>query len=56
LKEPEVRAVLEIPDDVTTWAMIPVGYPLGRWGEEKRRPIEETTYWDTYGEKRPRSA
>jgi hypothetical protein len=56
LNEAEVKAVLDIPDDVHTWAMIPVGYPLGRWGEAKRRPIEETTYWDTYGEKRPRSA
>jgi nitroreductase len=56
LKEPEVRAVLDIPDDVHTWAMIPVGYPLGRWGEAKRRPVEETTYWDRYGERRERGA
>ena len=56
LNEAEVKTVLDIPDDVHTWAMIPVGYPLGRWGEAKRRPIEETTYWDTYGEKRDRSA
>jgi nitroreductase len=47
-REPEVRAVLGIPDDVTTWAMIPVGYPLGRWGEAKRRPVREVTYWDTW--------
>jgi nitroreductase len=56
LKEAEVKAVLEIPDDVYTWAMIPVGYPLGRWGEAKRRPIEETTYWDRYGDRRERGA
>jgi nitroreductase len=55
LKEAEVKAVLEIPDEVSTWAMIPVGYPLGRWGEAKRRPVEETTYWDRYGESRERS-
>ncbi len=55
LKEAEVKAVLDIPDDVQTWAMIPVGHPLGRWGEAKRRPVEETTYWDSYGERRPRS-
>ena len=56
LKEAEVKAVLEIPDDVRTWAMIPVGYPLGRWGEARRRPVEETTYWDRYGDRRERSA
>ena len=54
MKEKEVKAVLDIPDDVHTWAMIPVGYPLGRWGEAVRRPVEETTYWDRYGERRER--
>lgn len=48
LKEPEVRAVLGIPDDVVTWAMIPVGHPTGRWGEATRRPVAEVTYWDTW--------
>jgi nitroreductase len=46
LKEADVRSVLGIPDDVQTWAMIPVGYPTGRWGEASRRPVEEVTYWD----------
>lgn len=48
LREPEVRAVLDIPEDVHTWAMIPVGYPTGRWGEAERRPVHEVTYWDTW--------
>jgi nitroreductase len=57
LREAEVREVLAIPDDVRTWALIPVGYPLGKWGEAVRRPVAETTYWNTYGEKRePESA
>jgi nitroreductase len=56
MKEAEVKAVLDIPEDVQTWAMIPVGYPLGRWGEAKRRPVEETTYWDRFGERRDRNA
>ena len=52
LREGEVKEVLGIPDDVHTWAMIPVGYPLGKWGEAERRPVAETTYWDSYGAKR----
>jgi nitroreductase len=48
LREDEVRAVLDIPEDVTTFALIPVGYPTGRWGEGKRRPVREVTYWDTW--------
>jgi nitroreductase len=52
LEEDAVRAVLDIPEDVRTWAMIPVGYPTGRWGEGTRRPVEETTYWDGWRETR----
>jgi len=55
-REDEVREVLAIPDDVRTWAMIPLGYPLGRWGEAQRRPVAETTYWDSYGTKRDAGA
>ena len=53
LREPDVRAVLGIPDEVATWAMIPVGYPLGRWGEAKRRPVRDVTYWDVWKTVRP---
>jgi nitroreductase len=56
VREAEVKAVLEIPEEISTWAMIPVGYPLGRWGEATRRPTEETTYWDRYGDRRERPA
>jgi nitroreductase len=48
MKEGEVKSLLGIPDDVTTFAMIPVGYPLGKWGEAKRRPVREVTYWDSW--------
>jgi nitroreductase len=47
--EGAVRSLLEIPDDIQTFALIPLGYPLGRWGEAKRRPVREVTYWDRWG-------
>jgi len=53
LAEDEVRAVLAIPADVNTWAMIPVGYPLGRWAEPKRRPVTAVTYYDTWDQPPP---
>jgi nitroreductase len=56
LNEQGVRDVLGIPEDVTLWAMIPMGYPLGRWGEADRRSVDDVTYWDGWGEKRPRTA
>src|SRR3954452_10654209 len=54
LQEDAVRAVLDMPEDVQTWAMIPVGYPTGNWGEAKRRPVEEITYWDGWRANRSR--
>lgn len=48
LREDEVRELLDIPADVNTWALIPVGYPTGRWGEAKRRPVRDVTYWDSW--------
>src|SRR5262249_14403862 len=50
--EAAVREILGVPDDVETHAIIPVGYPLGRWGEAPRRPSGEVTYWDRWGERR----
>jgi nitroreductase len=54
LREDAVRTVLDIPADVETWAMIPVGYPTGRWGEPPRRPVEATTYWNGWRTTRER--
>jgi nitroreductase len=31
--EEKVKALLGIPDDINTFCLIPVGYPLGRWRE-----------------------
>jgi nitroreductase len=50
----EVRAALGMPDDIEIFAVVPVGYPLGRWGEAKRRPAAETTHWDRWGDQRTR--
>ena len=55
-KENEVRSVLGIPEDVSTWAMIPVGHPTGKWGEAKRRPVDEVTYWNRWKELKTRSS
>lgn len=47
--EDEVKRLLGIPDDVQTFAIIPLGYPLGRWGEATRKPVGEVTFWDRWG-------
>lgn len=48
--EAPLRELLGIPEDVTTFAIIPVGHPLGRWAEAARRPVREIAYWDRWGE------
>jgi nitroreductase/chorismate mutase len=39
--EQEFKAVLEIPRAVHIYAIVPVGYPLGRFGPVRRRPVEQ---------------
>jgi nitroreductase len=53
MREAEVKQVLGVPDEVVTWALIPIGYPLGRWGEAKRRPVREVAYWDAWRQPPP---
>jgi nitroreductase len=49
-KEKEAAALLGIPDDVTQVALIPVGHTTGGDFKPARRPpVENITYWDTWG-------
>ncbi|HEY8172117.1 MAG TPA: nitroreductase family protein, partial [Dehalococcoidia bacterium] len=54
LHEDEVKKLLGIPDDYETAAMIPVGWPRGKFGTASRMPVEKVTYWDTWGERKTR--
>ncbi len=48
LFEPELRAILGIPRSVRVYALIPVGYPAGRFGPVSRRPAAELIRWDRW--------
>ena len=49
---PDIRALLALPDHVTPYAFIPLGYPdKERYGPTTRRPLAEVVHWDTYSEK-----
>lgn len=52
LHEKDVCALLGIPDDVVTMAMIPMGWPKGNFGTPPRVPVEKVVSWETWGEKR----
>ncbi len=50
-REPEVRALLAIPDAWGTAAAIPIGHPVGRGhGPVTRKPISEMAYADSFGQ------
>jgi nitroreductase len=49
-REPEVRSLLVVPDDVELHAILPIGWPDRKYGRNRRRPVEELTYRDRYGE------
>jgi len=47
--EDEVKAVLGIPEDVATFALMPIGWPLDRFGPLTRRPLAEVAHSDRWG-------
>jgi nitroreductase len=47
--EDEVRALLGLPDDVDTFAMMPIGWPVDRFGPLTRRPLGEVVHADGWG-------
>ncbi|HLH28543.1 MAG TPA: nitroreductase family protein, partial [Acidimicrobiales bacterium] len=46
---PRFRALFGIPDDVGFHLCVPLGYPVGRFGPNARRPTSETTFWNGWG-------
>ncbi|MGB8411520.1 MAG: nitroreductase family protein [Candidatus Binatus sp.] len=48
--EDEVKAILGLPPEVQTYALMPIGYPQGKFGPIKRRPVSEVAYLDKYGD------
>ena len=47
--ENELKALLGIPDEVATFALMPIGWPLQNFGPLTRRPVHEVAYADRWG-------
>lgn len=47
--EPELRALLAVPDDVALSACITLGRPAGSHGPVRRKPLDEVVFEDTWG-------
>ncbi len=48
--EDELHERFGIPDEYGVVVTIPIGYPLGRFGPVRRKPAEDVTYFDRWGE------
>ena len=48
MAEGEVKKVLGIPRQVHTYALIPIGWPAGRFGPVSRRPAKELIHRDRW--------
>jgi nitroreductase len=46
--EKEVDAILGLPEKAQTFAIIPIGYPMGRFGPVSREPVEKVTFLDRW--------
>lgn len=49
LYEDELKPILQLPADVSTYSLIPIGYPRGKFGPVQRLPVEEVTCVDRWG-------
>jgi nitroreductase len=49
LYEDDVRSVLGIPPDTFTFALMPIGFPRGKYGPLARKPVSDVAYADGWG-------
>src|SRR5262249_13533680 len=46
----EVDAWLGLPENCPTCAMLPIGWPRGRYSRPHRRPVDESLFWERFAE------
>jgi nitroreductase len=50
----EIDAYLGLPPEQPSCAMLPIGWPLGKYGRPPRRPVDESLYWERFDASRVR--
>jgi nitroreductase len=48
----EIDSYLGVPPEYANVALIPLGYPMGRWARPDRKPALAVTFWERWGERR----
>jgi hypothetical protein len=49
LLEAEVKRALDLPEDVRTFGLMPIGYTDDKFGAVKRRPLSEVALHNRFG-------
>lgn len=47
----EVEEILGLPPGVYSYAILPIGYPMGNFGPVRRGPLSEVVFLDQWGER-----
>lgn len=45
-----IRTVLALPGNMEAYCLIPVGYPMGKFGPVTRLPVEQTLRWENWSD------
>ena len=48
--EQEAEAALGLPPGVHSYALLPLGYPMGRFGPVRRVPLADVVYEEQWGQ------
>src|SRR5437868_7055307 len=48
--ENQAEAALGLPPDVHSYALLPIGYPMGRFGPVRRVALADVVYQDRWGQ------
>jgi len=47
-READFREALGVPKDHGIYALVPVGYPMGRFGPVRRRAVDDVIHWEQW--------
>jgi nitroreductase len=50
IHEKEAEVAMGIPDSHHSYAILPIGYPLGKFGPVRRAPLADVVYADSWGQ------
>jgi len=53
LYEKDVKEALGLPENVETFAILPIGWPIGKFGPVSREPVEKVTFFNRWGQPLP---